>query len=83
MTVNVTVRFFASMREAIGADEAVFRVPKGTTLAELTERILRRYPQLDGHQSSWHFAVNQVHAEPDATLRDGDIVAIFPYIAGG
>ncbi len=81
--MDVIVRFFASMRESVGADEAIFSVPPGTTLEALTERILARYPQLNGHQSSWHFAVNQVHAEPHAVLQDGDIVAIFPYIAGG
>ncbi len=81
--MDVTVRFFASMRESVGAEEAVFRVPQGTTLQALIERILARYPQLNGHQSSWHFAVNQVHAEPETPLHDGDVVAIFPYIAGG
>ena len=81
--MNVTVRFFASLRESTGTGRAVVDVPEGARIAELVDALLVLYPALDGHQESWHFAVNKTSAEPDKTLHDGDQVAIFPYIAGG
>ncbi len=82
-TMTVTVRLFASLRELAGTGQCVLDVPEGATLEQAIERLVGRFPALDGHQASWHFAVNQEHAEPDAILRDGDSVAIFPYVAGG
>jgi molybdopterin converting factor small subunit len=53
------------------------------TLREAVARLMQRYPALRGHEASWHFAVNQTHAEPEAILHSGDVISIFPYIAGG
>jgi molybdopterin converting factor small subunit len=58
-------------------------VPEGASLNDMVTLLVNRYPALAGHESSWHFAINQTHAEMDETLRPGDRVAIFPYMAGG
>ena len=79
----VTVRFFASLRDSVGARQVTLDLPEGASLDALVEQLVNEYPGLAGHQASWHFAVNQTHAEPDAVLRTGDRVAIFPYVAGG
>lgn len=81
--MEVTVRFFASVREATGTPQCSLDLPDGACLSDLVDRLLERYPELAGHQASWHFAVNQTHAEADTPLKTGDRVAIFPYIAGG
>lgn len=81
--MEVTVRFFASLRESTGTHQHRVTLPDGARLDDLITRLLQDYPALAGHQASWHFAVNQTHAEPDAELHDGDRVAIFPYVAGG
>jgi molybdopterin synthase sulfur carrier subunit len=81
--MNVTIRLFANLRETIGTSQLVLDLPEGASLYAVVEQLLARYPELDGQQEMWHFAVNQTHADPDVLLRPGDHVAIFPYIAGG
>ncbi|MBI5960960.1 MAG: MoaD/ThiS family protein [Chloroflexi bacterium] len=81
--MEITVRFFASMREAVGTGQCTLLVPEGAKLDEMVQLLVRRFPALAGHESSWHFAVNQTHAEMDETLHPGDQVAVFPYMAGG
>ncbi len=81
--MQITVRFFASLRDTTGDKQCTLDVPDGAELVTLVQALLAYYPALVGHQSSWHFAVNHIHAEPDTVLRDGDRVAVFPYVAGG
>lgn len=81
--MQVTVRFFASLRESAGVHQDTLSLTDEAQLSDLIDCLLRDYPALTAHQGSWHFAVNQTHAEPDAVLHDGDRVAVFPYIAGG
>lgn len=81
--MNITVRFFASMRDTVGVGQCDLAVPEGANLHEIVQSLVHRYPALAGHESSWHFAVNQVHAEMDTRLNPNDQVSVFPYIAGG
>lgn len=81
--MQVTVRFFASLADTVGRSQCTLEVPAGASLEQAVELLLDRFPALEGHQDSWHFAVNQAHAEADTVLQSGDRVAIFPYIAGG
>ena len=81
--MTVTVRFFASLRDVTGEAQCELTLFPGARLSDLVAQLVQRHPALDGYQDSWHFAVNQTHAEPDTPLRAGDQVAIFPYVAGG
>jgi molybdopterin synthase sulfur carrier subunit len=81
--MKITIRMFASLRETVGTGQLVLDVPEGASLLAVVEQLLARYPELDGGQEMWHFAVNQTHADPDTLLSADDRVAIFPYIAGG
>jgi molybdopterin synthase sulfur carrier subunit len=81
--MNVTVRLFANLRETVGTSQLVLDLPESASLSAVVEQLLARYPELNGQQDMWHFAVNQTHADADTPLRSGDRVAIFPYIAGG
>ncbi|MBN1564479.1 MAG: MoaD/ThiS family protein [Anaerolineae bacterium] len=81
--MDITVRFFASLRADVGTNSTTLHIPAGADLTALVEQVVTQYPQLAGHQAMWHFAVNHVHAEPDTVLHAGDRVAIFPYVAGG
>lgn len=81
--MKINVRFFASMRDTVGVSHCTLDVSEGCRLDDVVQILVAQYPALSGHESSWHFAVNQTHVEMDALLHPGDKVAIFPYIAGG
>lgn len=83
MLMQITVRLFASLRDAAGVSHCILELPEGASLQQAVDALVSHYPALDGYQESWHFAVNQTHAEPESTLRPGDTLAIFPYVAGG
>ena len=81
--MQVTVRFFARLREVVGHPECTLELPDEARLEHLVAHLLAHYPVLDGQQQGWNFAINHNHAELDHALAPGDRVAIFPYIAGG
>ena len=83
--VALAVRFFGSLREAVG-EEAVSVDFAGGTVAALKARLRQRLPAAaaeavfaDGVQ----VAVNQVLAPDDAPIAPGDEVALLPPVTGG
>ncbi len=82
----LAVRFFGSLREAVG-EEAVSVDFAGGTVAALKARLRQRLPAAaaeavfaDGVQ----VAVNQVLApDDDARIAPGDEVALLPPVTGG
>lgn len=85
-TVNVKVRYFASVREALGESESL-TVPAGTTLADLRDLLIARSP---AHAKALSFeralrsALNMdMCDESTAITDDGSEVAFFPPVTGG
>ena len=84
-TMNVTIKYFASIREAIG-QASELRETSAATLAALRDELLAASP---AHAASLargkavRMAVNQVMSEESAPLTDGCEVAFFPPVTGG
>jgi molybdopterin converting factor small subunit len=79
--VRVEVRLFATLSsyrpdDAMG-DEAVLEVPEGTTVGEVIHA-LKIPPGFDCLR-----VVNGRDALPDQRLADGDVLSLFPPLAGG
>lgn len=81
--MNVRVRFFAAMREAMGIAELVLELPSGTTVQELTDLIAERYPVLRHALNAALIAVNRRYALPQTELQDKDEVVFVPPVGGG
>ena len=79
--IRVTVRCFASVREALGTDTIGVELPAGATVDDLRRRLGERSPQL--LRLPLACAVNRDYARSDSALRDGDEVAFIPPISGG
>jgi molybdopterin synthase catalytic subunit len=79
--VRVTVRCFAQVRQALGADRLELEVGAGTTVAALKQLLTARAPELGSQRFA--VAVNQAYAAPETPLCDGDEVAFIPPISGG
>lgn len=81
--MKVTVRFFASHREATGNTTYVADVPDGARASDVLAQLCTTFPRL--HELAPHaaFAVNQRQVPPSTTLREGDELALLPPMAGG
>ncbi len=75
----ITVKFFASLRERMGCDEAVIDSQSAGTIAEVWQQVADD----EVLPANLLMAVNMEYAEPRSVVRDGDEVAFFPPVTGG
>jgi len=78
--MRVRLRFFAVLREQLGASSSR-AVPAGTTVGALWRRVVAERPDLDAIPV--RFAVNEAYVEPSYRLAEDDEVAVFPPVSGG
>ncbi len=96
LQMRIKVKYFASLREAIGVREEEYELEDGIKLIEL---LLNHIPErhrnvaeiwkekiggfLKRESSSYIVIVNGNRAKLDQELRDGDVVAVLPPVGGG
>ena len=82
---KITVRYFASIREAIGSGQEAVET-SAATLGALRDELIARG---GAHASSLargkavRMALDQVLSDDAAALADGAVVAFFPPVTGG
>jgi molybdopterin converting factor subunit 1 len=81
--MTVRVLLFAVLRDRAGVSQATLELPEGSTVAAAAESMFERYPSLRGAARSLAYAVNRSYARADATLKDGDELALIPPVSGG
>lgn len=82
----VTVKFFASVREAVGAASETLALPDGVaTVGQLRAHLTARGDSWRQALSSpaLRMAYNQVMCNADTAVADGAEVAFFPPVTGG
>lgn len=82
---TLQLRYFASIREAIGSGSEAFAT-EASTVAELREALLARgepYASCLARGRAGRTAVNQVLSDDSAVLEAGAEVAFFPPVTGG
>jgi sulfur-carrier protein len=83
--MRVSVRYFASLREALGTGETV-EVAPGTTLGALRDALIgssERHSAVLARDRAVRCALDQAMSGEGAMLRDGAEVAFFPPVTGG
>lgn len=84
--MTVAVLFFGWVRESVGAGEGVLALDAPALLAEVLDRVAALSPAhataMAGREGL-RFAINHDMAGPDAIVRPGDELAIFPPVTGG
>jgi len=81
--MQIQVRLFATYREIVGEGQLAWTFRDGTTVGQLVEAVLAKYPRLLGHEKSMVLAVNHEVVRLDVVLREGDEVALLPPMSGG
>lgn len=83
--MQVTIRYFASIREAVGQGSEQ-RDTAASTLAELRDELLAvspAYAAALGRQRPVRMALNQLMSDESAALTPSCEVAFFPPVTGG
>jgi molybdopterin synthase sulfur carrier subunit len=83
--MKVQIKYFASIREAIGRGSEEWETA-AATLAQLRVELLARggaYAEALAHGRAVRAALNQVMTDEAAALVDGAEVAFFPPVTGG
>lgn len=83
--MKVTVRYFASIREAVGVASEVLET-EATTLGALRDQLIASggaYARSLARGCAVRMALNQVMSDESAALDDTAEVAFFPPVTGG
>jgi molybdopterin synthase catalytic subunit/molybdopterin converting factor small subunit len=83
ISATVRVRFFARYAELVGRTEAAVSVPLPATVGDVVHRVRDQLPGAQALPERPLAAVNLKQVQLDASVRDGDEVALLPPIAGG
>jgi len=77
--MNITVKFFASLREQTGKSDATINSSETLTVMQAWQQA----SELDDMPENTLCAINMEYVNTDATLSDGDELAFFPPVTGG
>ena len=83
--MNVTVRYFAAIRETLGLGSESLQT-RATTLAQLRDELLARggtYAKALARGQAVRMALDQVMCDEVCALHEGCEVAFFPPVTGG
>lgn len=85
--MNITLRFFASVRETLGSSEESATLPPDvTTMGALRTYLAARggvWAEALAPERALRMAYNQVMCSAESELTDGCEVAFFPPVTGG
>ena len=81
--IVITVKLFAAYQEAYNLPELALKLPIGTTVAALRDRLIAEHPHLAVWRDLTRFGVNWQFVEPDTVLQTGDEVVLIPPVSGG
>lgn len=80
--MKVRLKYFASLRELVGSAEEETQVPADSSAGSLLELVKNLHSSLRDVEKIF-VAVNGEYVELDATIEEGDVVALFPPVSGG
>jgi MoaE-MoaD fusion protein len=81
--MQITLRFFAVVRERLGESERVVELPEGSTIADARAYVDNLAGAAAPLVQRSMTMLNQEYASPEDVLRDGDELAFIPPVSGG
>ena len=83
--MRLTVRYFASIREALGATETI-DAPEDSTVGAIRDALIARggaHATALARGKALRTALNQVLCDENTVVADGSELAFFPPVTGG
>ena len=80
---KVSVRFFARYAELAGCSSSAVNLETPATVADVISRVREVFPGTQAMPPRPLAALNQRHVKLDATVNEGDEVALLPPFSGG
>jgi len=81
--MQITLKFFAVVRERLGKSEMTLDLPEGSTVADARTRVDEMAGDAAPLVQRSMVMLNQEYAGPEETLSDGDEIAFIPPVSGG
>jgi sulfur-carrier protein len=82
--MRLHILYFAAVRELVAREEETLDAPASVqTVGDFTAWIASQHPVLAGRMGSVRVARNEVFAESEEALANGDVLALIPPVAGG
>jgi molybdopterin synthase sulfur carrier subunit len=85
--MQINLRFFASVREAVGTAGEAVTLPEGVkTVGAVREFLIARggaWAEALGQERALRMAFDHVMCEPETKVAEGGEVAFFPPVTGG
>ena len=81
--MEVTVLLFASVAEKAGTRRLTVPSEAGDTVAQVRDRVLERFPQLESSLPTLLYAVDEEYVKEWAPVPAGATVALIPPVSGG
>ena len=80
---NITVLFFATLRDQAGTKSLDLEIPAETTVAHLRSLLCEKFLALEGFVEHSLVSVNREYAFDESEIPNGAEVALFPAVSGG
>lgn len=80
---EVSVLFFATLKELVGVREIRLDLPAGASVSQLKSILENRYPRLTPALKTTLVSVNREYAADEELIPQGAEVALFPPVSGG
>lgn len=81
--MQLDVKLFASVREAVGSESVPVTIPSGGRVGDLVEELCRLYPSIAPQRAALGVAINHRMVNSEQELSPGDEVALIPPVGGG
>ena len=81
--VRVQLLLFATVKDKVGQSRLSLELPETAVIADAKAALSRDFPGAARSIETAIAALNEEFSQPDAILRDGDTLALFPPVSGG
>jgi len=81
--MNITVLFFATLKERTGVSRAEIQLPEQANVSAFKSVLAEKYPAIEAHIPTMLVSVNREFAFDQDLIPEGAEIAVFPPVSGG